>query len=241
MLLNVDEKEYPQESTLSYVDVDTDIEIEEIPKVIGAKFLFTRKIPIWKRTMDIMGAIVAIIIFSPIMALVAISIKIETPGTIFFKQKRAGIGGIPFVCYKFRSMCEGANRMRGGLERFNERTGPVFKMSEDPRVTRVGKLIRKWSLDEMPQFFNVLKGDMSIVGPRPPIIDEVMQYSYWQGRRLDVKPGITCLWQVYARHKASFEDWVRLDIEYQRKFSFWLDLKILALTLPAVLSRRGAA
>ena len=241
MFLNTDNKEHSQESILPYVDVDTDFEIEEIPRVIGDKFFFTRNIPIWKRSMDIIGAVVAILIFSPIMALVAIAVKLESSGNIFFKQKRAGINGIPFVCYKFRSMDEGADKMRDDLERFNERTGPVFKMAEDPRVTRVGKFIRKWSLDEMPQFYNVLKGDMSIVGPRPPIVDEVMQYQHWQERRLNLNPGITCLWQIYARHKASFEDWVRLDIEYQINFSFWLDLKILALTLPAVLSRRGAA
>jgi len=202
-------------------------------------FFFTHDIPLWKRTMDIVGAIVAILLHAPIMIVVALAIKLESKGPVLFKQKRAGLGGKPFSCYKFRSMHVGADKLREELRIYNERTGPVFKMTFDPRIT-VGKFIRKWSLDETPQFFNVLKGDMSLVGPRPPIMDEVTQYMWWQDRRLDVKPGITCLWQIYDRHKSSFEDWVRLDIEYERNFSFWLDLKILAMTFPAVLSRRGA-
>jgi len=202
-------------------------------------FLF-RPIPVWKRGMDIVGAIVGLVVFAPIMLVVAIAIKITSKGPVIFKQERAGLGGKTFNFYKFRSMAVDAEAKKKELIEFNERTGPVFKMTDDPRVTPVGKFIRKWSIDELPQFYNVLKGDMSLVGPRPPLPDEVAQYYNWQDMRLEIKPGITCLWQINARHKSSFDDWVRLDIEYSRKQSLLLDLKILLLTPSAVLSRRGA-
>ena len=208
--------------------------------VNGLEQIFVRRIPFWKRAMDIVGAIVGLIIFSPLMLTVAIAIKLTSKGPVIFKQKRAGLGGKPFTFYKFRSMVLDAENKKKGLMKFNFRTGPVFKMTDDPRITSVGKFIRKWSFDELPQFYNVLKGDMSLVGPRPPTLDEVPQYDNWQNRRLEVKPGITCLWQISARHKSDFDNWVRLDIEYVRKQSLLLDLKILILTLPAVLSRKGA-
>lgn len=208
--------------------------------VFSAQEIFYRRFPLWKRILDICGALVCIVLSSPIMLVTAIAIKLDSRGQVFFIQKRAGLGEAPFNCYKFRSMHEGADQMRAALLSHNERNGPVFKMKDDPRITRVGKIIRKWSIDEIPQFFNVLKGDMSLVGPRPPVLDEVTHYLNWQSRRLEIKPGITCLWQVYKRHSSSFEDWVRLDIEYSKNVSIFLDLKILLLTLPAVLSRRGA-
>ena len=214
-------------------------ESQDLP-VYGSQRFFCKEIPKWKRGMDIFGSILAIILFSPIMVVAAIAVKLDSKGGIIFRQKRAGLGEKPFYCYKFRSMYEDSDKMKEKLLTYNERTGPVFKMTDDPRITRVGRVIRKWSIDEMPQFFNVLKGDMSLVGPRPPIVDEVTQYRRWQGRRLEVKPGITCLWQIYERHNSSFENWVRLDIEYARNHSFMLDVKILLQTLPAVLSRRGA-
>ncbi len=204
------------------------------------KDFFTREIPLWKRIVDIVGSVFFIISFSPIMLAIVAAIKLTSKGPVIFKQKRAGLGGKPFTCYKFRSMVIGAEGKMKELVKYNLRTGPVFKMENDPRVTRVGRFIRKWSLDEMVQFFNVLKGDMSLVGPRPPIIDEVTKYANWHCRRLDIKPGITCIWQIYSRHNKSFENWVRQDIEYARNQSFLLDLKILFLTLPAVISRRGA-
>ena len=202
--------------------------------------IFVRRIPTCKRGMDIVGAIVGLVLFAPVILAVVIAIKLTSKGPIIFKQKRAGLGGKPFIFYKFRSMFLDAEDRKKELMKFNERTGPVFKMTEDPRVTPVGKFIRKWSLDELPQFYNVLKGDMSLVGPRPPTLDEVPQYDNWQNRRLEVKPGITCIWQISARHKSSFEEWVRLDIKYVQRQSFLLDLKILFLTLPAMLSRKGA-
>ena len=134
-----------------------------------------------------------------------------------------------------------ADEKKSELLQFNERTGPVFKMENDPRVTRLGFFLRKWSLDELPQFINVLLGDMSLVGPRPPTLDEVEKYQSWHNYRLEIKPGITCIWQVYARHEKSFENWVRLDIKYRKEQSLLLDMKLIALTLPAVLSRRGAS
>ncbi len=202
--------------------------------------LFTKKIPSWKRIVDIVGSIMLILMFSPVMFVTAIAIKLTSKGPVIFRQQRAGIGGIPFTFYKFRSMVTDAEEKKKDLLKHNLRTGPVFKMENDPRVTCVGKIIRKWSIDEILQFFNVLKGDMSLVGPRPPTMDEVPKYYNWHNKRLDIKPGITCIWQVYARHNKCFESWVRLDIQYVQSLSLFLDLKILILTLPAVISRRGA-
>ncbi len=190
--------------------------------------------------MDIAGATTAILIFFPVMAATVIFIKLDSKGPFFFKQKRVGLGGKIFNCYKFRSMVVDADKMVEELSHLNERKGPVFKMTDDPRVTKIGRFIRKWSIDEMPQFFNVLNGDMSLVGPRPPIASEVQKYLRWHGRRLEVKPGITCLWQIHARHGSSFEEWVRLDIRYAQSISLWLDIKILILTIPAVISGKGA-
>jgi lipopolysaccharide/colanic/teichoic acid biosynthesis glycosyltransferase len=137
-------------------------------------------------------------------------------------------------------MVADADQRKHELMEHNHRTGPVFKMVDDPRITRVGKFLRKWSIDELPQLFNVLKGDMSLVGPRPPTLDEVQEYKLWHDRRLEVTPGITCLWQITARHDKCFERWVRLDLEYARRRSLWLDLQILFKTVPAVLSKKGA-
>ena len=202
--------------------------------------LFLRPLPIWKRAVDIVGATVALIVFSPIMVAVAIAIKLTSKGPVTFKQQRAGLGGSPFMFYKFRSMVIDAEARKKNLLKYNERTGVAFKMTDDPRVTRVGDFIRKWSMDELPQLFNVLKGDLSLVGPRPLPLEEASQHNQWQDRRLYVMPGITCLWQVYARHDKCFDRWARLDIEYITKQSPLLDVKILLKTLPAVLSRKGA-
>ena len=206
----------------------------------GIKPFLLRPLPIWKRAMDIVGATVALIVFLPIMIAVAIAIKLTSKGPILFKQQRAGLGGIPFTFYKFRSMVIDAEDRKEDLLKHNERTGPAFKMTNDPRVTRVGNFIRKWSMDELPQLFNVVCGDISLVGPRPLPVNEALQHNQWQDRRLSVTPGITCLWQVYARHDTCFDRWTRLDIEYINERSPLLDLKILLKTLPAVLSRKGA-
>lgn len=206
-----------------------------------------------KRVMDVIGSIVGILLFSPIMILTAIAIKITSPGPIIFKQFRLGTKGIRFSFYKFRSMDWNVgdqihrdyvtNLIQGDLKKINQgdRETPLYKMKSDPRVTPVGKIIRKTSLDELPQFFNVLKGEMSLVGPRPPIPYEIEKYKPWHLRRiLEVKPGITGLWQVDGRSRTSFDDMVRLDLRYAQNWSLWLDLKILLKTVRAVIRPQGA-
>jgi len=202
--------------------------------------IFFDKTKLSKRLGDIVLSSIALVVLSPLMLAVAIAVKLTSKGPVLFKQQRAGLGGEPFTFLKFRTMQTDAERHKSELLQFNERTGPVFKMENDPRITRLGVHLRKWSLDELPQFINVLKGDMSLVGPRPPTMDELEEYESWHKYRLEVKPGITCIWQVYARHEKSFENWVRLDIKYKRERSFLLDMKLIILTLPAILSRRGA-
>ncbi len=202
--------------------------------------VFIRRTPVWKRGMDILGSLAALILLSPLMLIVALIIKIGSPGPIFYIQPRGGQGGKPFAMCKFRSMYVDADRKKRELMKYNERSGPVFKMTNDPRITPVGRFIRKWSIDELPQLLNVLKGDMSLVGPRPLPVEEDSGISRWHTIRRSVKPGITCLWQISKRDESSFDEWVRLDIRYVRNFSLWQDMKILFGTIPAVLSRRGA-
>ena len=151
-----------------------------------------------------------------------------------------GLNGRKFNMYKFRSMHQDAENRLGALKSSNEMSGPVFKIANDPRVTPVGRFIRKFSIDELPQLFNVLKGDMSLVGPRPPVYKEVLEYQRWQRRRLSMRPGITCIWQVSGRNDIGFEEWMELDLQYIDNWSFWLDLKLLFKTIPAVLIGKGA-
>uniref|UniRef100_A0A832I2T4 Sugar transferase n=1 Tax=Eiseniibacteriota bacterium TaxID=2212470 RepID=A0A832I2T4_UNCEI len=193
-----------------------------------------------KRMLDVVGATIALIVTFPLLVAAAIAIRLESEGPIFYRSVRIGRGGRPFTFLKLRSMVQDADRHRHQLAHLNEADGPVFKISRDPRVTRVGRFLRTTSIDEIPQFVNVLRGEMSLVGPRPPIPEEVAQYEPWQLHRLDVQPGITCLWQISGRSRIGFQEWMRLDLEYIRHRSFWLDLKILLRTLPAVLSREGA-
>lgn len=193
-----------------------------------------------KRLVDILGSAVALVLGLPLLLVLAAMIVIESRGPVFYRSVRIGRGGRPFVFYKLRSMVKDADRRREQLSHLNEADGPVFKIARDPRVTRIGRFIRTTSLDEIPQFWNVLKGDMSLVGPRPPIPEEVAQYEPWQLRRLDVRPGITCLWQISGRSRLGFEEWMRLDLQYIKRQSFLLDLRILIRTIPAVLSREGA-
>lgn len=192
-----------------------------------------------KRAMDVAISAVILLFFSPLLLAIALAIKLTSPGPVFFKQERVGMNGRRFMVLKFRTMGQDAEKAKHELERFNEMSGPVFKMKKDPRITTVGRFLRKFSLDEFPQFINVLKGDMSIVGPRPPLPDEVTRYDYHQRRRLSVRPGITCLWQVSGRNKIGFSDWVKLDLEYIDRWSLGLDLKIIIMTVPAVLKGTG--
>ena len=193
-----------------------------------------------KRLLDIVGASIALILHAPLLLLAVIAIKLESPGPVLYRSKRIGRGGRPFTFLKLRSMVDGADRGRHHIAHLNECDGPIFKISNDPRVTRVGRLLRVTSIDEIPQFINVLRGEMSLVGPRPPLPNEVAQYEPWQLHRLDVLPGLTCLWQISGRSRIGFNEWMRLDLEYIKYRSFGLDVKILLRTIPAVLSRDGA-
>jgi lipopolysaccharide/colanic/teichoic acid biosynthesis glycosyltransferase len=193
-----------------------------------------------KRLLDVAGAFIGLLLASPVLLIAALAIKLESRGPVFYCSTRIGKGGRPFPFFKLRSMVDGADQRRHALAHLNETDGPVFKIAADPRVTRVGRLLRVTSVDEIPQLWNVIRGEMSLVGPRPPIAEEVMQYEPWQLRRLDVLPGITCLWQISGRSRIGFQEWMRLDLEYIKHRSFWLDLKILIRTIPAVLSREGA-
>ncbi len=193
-----------------------------------------------KRAIDLLVSAALLPVAVPLGMLAAVVIKLDSEGPVFFKHTRIGKGGKPFTMYKFRSMYKDADKIRDRLNQLNEAAGPIFKIKRDPRITRVGAVLRKTSLDELPQFLNVLKGQMSLVGPRPPLPQEVEQYNSYQQGRLAVKPGLTCLWQVQGRSSISFDKWVELDLEYIRNQSLWLDFKILLKTIPAVLKGTGA-
>lgn len=195
-----------------------------------------------KQVVDMTGALILLVVLSPVMLLAALLIKLTSKGPIVFKQQRSGLNGRPFTMYKFRSMATDAEQRKHELAAMNEMSGPVFKVTNDPRITPVGKWLRKFSIDEFPQLFNVLRGEMSLVGPRPLPVDEVKRFDdFAHRRRLSVKPGLTCLWQISGRNQINnFKDWVRLDLEYIDNWSIWLDLKILCQTVPVVLFARGA-
>jgi exopolysaccharide biosynthesis polyprenyl glycosylphosphotransferase len=194
-----------------------------------------------KRGIDLVGSIVLMIVSAPLFAILAIGTKLDSAGPVIFKQKRVGLNGRLFSMYKFRSMKDGAEREQESLQDKNEMAGPVFKIKDDPRVTPFGKFIRKFSLDELPQLFNVFRGDMSLVGPRPPVPSEVRQYERRYRRRLSMRPGITCLWQVSGRNEIKdFDTWMRLDLQYIDTWSLLNDLRILFKTIPAVLFGHGA-
>lgn len=195
---------------------------------------------LFKRVLDLVAGSAILILLIPIIPAIAIMIKLDSPGSVFYKQDRVGRSGRVFKFYKFRSMYRGADEQKGEIESLNEQEGPVFKMRSDPRVTVVGKFLRRSSLDEIPQILNVLKGEMSLVGPRPQMPEEVQQYEPWQQLRLEVKPGITCLWQISGRSQISFDEWMQLDVEYITRRGLWTDLTILFKTVPAVMARKGA-
>ncbi|MGE3311576.1 MAG: sugar transferase [Limisphaerales bacterium] len=195
-----------------------------------------------KYLVDTVGAIVLILLSSPLMALAALAVRVTSPGPVIFRQERSGLNGRPFIMYKFRTMVTDAEQRKQELAAFNEMSGPVFKVTNDPRVTTVGRWLRKFSLDEFPQLFNVLRGEMSLVGPRPLPVDETRRFDdFAHRRRLSVKPGLTCLWQISGRSDVrDFKEWVRLDLEYIDNWSLWLDVKILLQTVPIVLRGSGA-
>ena len=195
----------------------------------------------FKRGLDVAGSLAAIILLLPLFTAIAIWIKLDSPGPLIYRQVRIGQYGRPFFFYKFRSMYTDSEARRAALERENESAdGVIFKMKNDPRITRCGRFIRKYSIDEAPQFFNVLLGDMSLVGPRPPLPSEVAQYSLDARKRLDVLPGITCIWQVSGRSDIPFREQVRLDKEYILAQGVWSDIVILLKTIPAIIGGKGA-
>ena len=193
-----------------------------------------------KRALDIIGSSILLVLLSPLFLITALAIKIDAPGPVFYSQTRVGKWGKLFTMHKFRSMVVGADKMKDELLDQDEAGGVIFKIKRDPRITRVGRIIRKLSIDELPQIWNVLKGDMSLVGPRPPVPREVAQYELSDRRRLDVIPGITCIWQVSGRSDIDFKGQVKLDIQYIESQSFWTDIKLLFKTIPAVLLGKGA-
>jgi exopolysaccharide biosynthesis polyprenyl glycosylphosphotransferase len=192
-----------------------------------------------KSAFDFFFSFTVIMLVSPVFLIIAIAIMFEDGGSVFFIQERVGLNGRRFPIFKFRTMVADAEVLKISLLGQNEQTGPVFKISNDPRVTRIGRFLRKTSFDELPQFFNVLRGDMSVVGPRPPIPSEVEEYQQWQKRRLSVKPGITCTWQVSGRNNIPFEEWVKLDLDYIDNWSFTRDAVLILKTVKVVLTGNG--
>jgi len=221
------------------------LELVAVPRKSSANPEFVARQDSWydfsKRVCDIVVASLALLLLSPLLAVVALFIKLTDFGPVLFVQTRVGQGGRQFRCYKLRSMVPNAERLKRSLASSNHHSDDrTFKIASDPRVTWIGRLIRKASLDEVPQLWNVLRGEMSIVGPRPPVPSEVARYSELDYRRLEVRPGLTCIWQVSGRANLPFEQQVLLDIDYIEQRNFWLDTKLMFLTIPAVISGRGA-
>ena len=217
-------------------DFTEGIEISKILERESKLYLFI------KRSIDIICSLAGIIVLSPVFLIVAALIKIEDPkGSIFFCQERNGQHPNTFKMYKFRSMVHNAEELLKDLQHKNEQTGPAFKMADDPRITKVGKFIRKTSLDELPQLFNILKGDMSLVGPRPPIPREVREYNSYQMQRLLVKPGLTCIWQVSGRNNIGFDEWVDMDLEYIKTRNLLLDIKLILKTVKVLFGDSNAS
>jgi len=213
---------------------------EPVPVAQPMAMWFVQQSPRWKRALDIVGASIGLLLASPILVVTAIAIKATSRGPIIFSQPRDTLGGRRFNIYKFRTMVVDAEEQKAALRKHSEQDGPAFKMAHDPRITRLGRFLRKTSIDELPQLFNVLLGDMSLVGPRPLPCDESAGCQPWQRRRLEVMPGLTCIWQVYGRSRVSFAEWIRMDLRYARSRSLLKDLLLIIRTVPAVVFRRGA-
>ena len=225
---------------MKYTDPST--LINPVSSIRKQYFLFRQEVYFFiKRSFDLFVILVLAPFWVPVFLLIAFLIKIDSYGPIIFKQKRVGINGQVFTFYKFRTMFQGSEAKLNQVYHLNDsEDGVIFKLKKDPRITRVGRFLRKLSLDELPQLLNVIRGEMSLVGPRPPIVSEVEKYTLEQRRRLMVKPGLTCIWQISGRSDLPFKVQLKLDKEYIRTQNFWLDLKILVLTVPAVLSGKGA-
>ena len=213
------------------------IEEQEIIQVRKKQNIFYE---VSKRALDFIASLLGLILLSPVFLIVSILIKLESEGEVIFSQTRIGLKGKKFKMYKFRSMVKNAEELKAKLAAQNEMSGPMFKMKEDPRVTKVGKFIRKTSIDELPQLINVLKGEMSLVGPRPSLPKEVENFEPWMLQRLEVKPGLTCYWQVSGRNNIDFEDWMKLDIQYVEDRNFLLDLKLIFKTFFVLFGDKNA-
>ncbi len=201
--------------------------------------LFVRPLPAWKRALDILSASAALIVLSPLLLLIGLAVKATSRGPLIYAQQRDGQAGRRFHIYKFRTMIVDADAMKAQLRSLSEQDGPAFKLKNDPRVTPFGRFLRRTCLDELPQLFNVLRGDMTLVGPRPMCSKEARECAQWQRRRLDVTPGLTCIWQIQTGPKPAFDDWMRMDLRYSSSYSFWHDLKLIAMTIPAIMRRDG--
>jgi exopolysaccharide biosynthesis polyprenyl glycosylphosphotransferase len=212
----------------------------DIPAIVVESVPESTAYRIARRIFDLVLGSFILLLVAPVAPFLALMIRLDSRGPVLYRQTRVGLGGRCFTFYKFRSMYTGSDRKLEELAALNEQAGPIFKIREDPRITPVGRFLRRSSLDEIPQILNVLKGDMSIVGPRPALPAEVARYESWQRRRLDAKPGLTCLWQISGRSHIGFDEWMRLDLEYLRTRSMWTDVVILFKTVPAVMARRGA-
>jgi exopolysaccharide biosynthesis polyprenyl glycosylphosphotransferase len=223
--------------SLSQVEVS---DLGGVPLVSVHEMAFNRTALVFKRVFDIVVALLGLIVGAPVLALIALAIQLDSPGPAIFRQERVGQNGRHFTIYKFRSMRVGADEEKENLQALNEADGPLFKIRNDPRLTRIGRFLRRTSLDELPQLFNVIKGEMSLVGPRPPTPSEVDLYQPWHKKRLNVPPGITGLWQVSGRSELTFDEMVLLDLYYIEHWSPWMDFMILLRTIPKVLTSEGA-
>jgi lipopolysaccharide/colanic/teichoic acid biosynthesis glycosyltransferase len=201
--------------------------------------LLVRRMPVWKRALDVVGSGLGLMLLSPVLLLLTLLIKTTSPGPVLYKQRRTGLGGKPFTIYKFRSMVVDADAQKQFLFGLNEQDGPAFKIKDDPRITRIGKVMRKTSLDELPQLWNVFRGDMTLVGPRPLPCSETAACAPWHLERLAVKPGLTCTWQVKGRSKVSFDEWMRMDLHYVRSITPWHDIRLLTQTVYTLLFARN--
>lgn len=225
----------PEKKEETVIREYTDYRFKEVETNESSSYLFM------KRLVDVLGSLAGLLVLIPIYLIVAILIKLEDPqGPILFKQQRVGKDGKTFSMFKFRSMVSNAEELKKTLMEQNEVSGPVFKIKYDPRVTKVGKFIRKTSIDELPQLFNVLRGDMSLVGPRPPLPDEVEQYTSYEKQRISVTPGLTCYWQVYGRSNVEFAEWVELDLQYIRQRNILLDMKLIFKTVLVLFGSKDA-
>ncbi len=237
---NCDVFVYPEDPS-SHRDRTSEVEQEPVEENVAnsVESLLGQPSPKWKRAIDVLGAVVGLVLSLPILVVAGIAIKLSSRGPIFYTQLREGLGGRPFRIYKLRTMQLGADRKQLALRQHSVQDGPAFKMQNDPRTTWIGRLLRATSLDELPQFWNVLCGDMSLVGPRPLPVHESLQCAPWQRQRLSVAPGMTCIWQVTGRSRVSFDEWMRMDLQYVRRRSLLCDMSLLLSTAPSVVVSRG--